>query len=154
MARRHAPHSFPGHPGAGAARRLRPAFTLLELLVVVAIIGLLAAYVGPRYFGQIGKAETKSAKAQIDSLEKAVGSYRIDVGRFPSTAQGLAALVEAPPGTTRWDGPYLSKGVPLDPWDRPYRYKSPGDHGEFDIFSYGRDNAPGGSGEDADIVNW
>lgn len=129
-------------------------FTLLELLVVVAIIGLLAAYVGPRYFGQIGKAETKAAQAQLDALGKALETYRLDVGRFPTSQQGLAALMTAPPGTPRWGGPYLKKEVPLDPWGNPYRYKSPGDHGEFDILSYGRDGAPGGSGEDADITNW
>lgn len=132
----------------------RRAFTLLELLVVVAIIGLLAAYVGPRYFGQIGKAETKVVQAQIDALDKALESYRLDVGRFPTTEQGLAALMAAPPGVTRWAGPYLKKEVPLDPWGRPYRYKSPGDHGDFDVSSYGRDGAPGGSGEDADVGNW
>ena len=132
-------------------------FTLLELLVVVAIIGLLAAYVGPRYFGQIGKAEVKAARAQIDALDKALEAYRLDVGRFPSSAEGLAALNAAPPstaGTARWSGPYLKKEVPLDPWGRPYVYKSPGDHGEFDLVSLGRDGAPGGSGEDADIGNW
>lgn len=134
--------------------RLVRGFTLLELLVVVAIIGLLAAYVGPRYFGQIGKAETKAAMAQIDALGKALEAYRLDVGRFPTTQQGLAALMAAPPGTPRWGGPYLKKEVPLDPWGQPYRYKSPGDHGEFDVSSHGRDGAPGGSGEDADIGNW
>lgn len=132
----------------------RAGFTLLELLVVVAIIGLLAAYVGPRYFGQIGKAEAKAARAQIDGLEKALDAYRLDIGRYPSTQQGLAALVTAPAGASRWAGPYLKKAVPLDPWGRPYLYKSPGEHADFDLASFGRDGAPGGDGEDADVVNW
>ena len=129
-------------------------FTLLELLVVVAIIGLLAGYVGPKYFGQLGKAETKAARAQIDALEKALDQYRLDVGRYPATEQGLNALVVQPSGVTKWSGPYLKKGLPLDPWSKPYLYKAPGEHGEVDIFSYGRDGTPGGSGEDADITNW
>ena len=130
------------------------AFTLLELLVVVAIIGLLAGYVGPKYFGQLGKAEVKAARAQIDSLEKALDQYRLDVGRYPTTEQGLNSLVVLPGGVTKWAGPYLKKDVPPDPWSRPYGYKSPGEHGEFDLFSYGRDGTPGGTGEDADITNW
>ena len=130
------------------------AFTLLELLVVVAIIGLLAGYVGPKYFGQLGKAEVKAARAQIDSLEKALDQYRLDVGRYPTTEQGLNSLVTQPGGVTKWTGPYLKKDVPPDPWSRPYGYKSPGEHGEFDLFSYGRDGTPGGTGEDADITNW
>lgn len=129
-------------------------FTLLELLVVMVIIGLLAAYVGPRYFAQIGKSEVKTARAQITALEKALEQYRIDVGSYPSTEQGLAALVTRPANVTRWDGPYLSKGVPTDPWGHSYVYKSPGDHGEIDISSLGRDGRPGGEGIDADVTNW
>lgn len=129
-------------------------FTLLELLVVVAIIGLLAGYVGPRYFSQIGKAETKTARAQIDALEKALDHYRLDVGRYPSTEQGLAALNTKPSGVSKWAGPYLKKDIPLDPWGRAYLYKAPGEHGDFDLYSYGRDGRPGGSGEDADVTNW
>jgi general secretion pathway protein G len=143
--------SFP----ARARSRLRAVgFTLLELLVVVAIIGLLAGYVGPRYFGQIGKAEVKTARAQIDALEKALDAYRLDVGRYPSNEQGLDALVTQPAGSTRWAGPYLKKGVPADPWGKPYVYRSPGEHGEYDVLSYGKDGTPGGSGENADITNW
>lgn len=129
-------------------------FTLLELLVVVAIIGLLAGYVGPKYFGQLGKAEVKAARAQIDAMEKALDQYRLDVGRYPTSEQGLNALVVQPAGVTKWAGPYLKKGLPVDPWNKPYLYKSPGEHGEADVYSYGRDGTPGGSGEDADITNW
>lgn len=129
-------------------------FTLLELLVVLVIIGLLAAYVGPRYFAQIGKSEAKTARAQITALEKALEQYRIDVGTYPSTEQGLAALVKRPANVARWQGPYLSKDLPPDPWGRPYLYKTPGEHGEIDIVSLGQDGRPGGDGIDADIGNW
>ncbi|MDP3514717.1 MAG: type II secretion system major pseudopilin GspG [Sulfuritalea sp.] len=129
-------------------------FTLLELLVVVAIIGLLAGYVGPKYFGQLGKAEVKAARAQIDALDKALDQYRLDVGRYPTTEQGLSALNAKPAGTSRWAGPYLKKDVPLDPWGKSYIYKNPGEHGEYDLSSLGRDGRSGGSGEDADITNW
>jgi general secretion pathway protein G len=129
-------------------------FTLLELLVVMVIIGLLAGYVAPRYFAQIGKSEVKVAKAQIDALEKALETYRFDVGRYPTTEQGLDALNKAPAGVAKWNGPYLKKALPPDPWGQAYIYKQPGDHGDFDIISLGRDGKPGGSGEDADIGNW
>lgn len=128
-------------------------FTLLELLVVVAIIGLLVAYVGPRYFSQLGKSETAVAKAQIDAFAKALDQYRLDVGRFPTSEQGLAALMAAPDGNKKWNGPYLSKEVPLDPWGNAYHYRSPGQKREYEILSYGKDGVPGGSGEDADIAN-
>ncbi|MBL8446824.1 MAG: type II secretion system major pseudopilin GspG [Zoogloeaceae bacterium] len=128
-------------------------FTLLELLVVMVIIGLLAGYVGPRFFGQIGKSEIKTARAQIDALEKALDQYRLDVGRYPSTEQGLQAL-QVSPGDARWAGPYLKKAVPPDPWGKPYQYRQPGEHGEFDLFSFGPDGQPGGEGENADITNW
>jgi general secretion pathway protein G len=129
-------------------------FTLLELLVVMVIIGLLAAYVGPKYFAQIGKSEVKTAKAQIVAMEKALDQYRLDTGRYPTTEQGLAALVTRPANEPKWDGPYLTKAVPMDPWGNPYVYKAPGDHGDLDLLSYGRDGRPGGDGEDADITNW
>ena len=132
----------------------RSGFTLIELLVVVAIIGLLVAYVAPRYFGQVGRSEIAAAKAQIDALEKALDQYRLDAGRFPATEQGLAALVERPANEPRWSGPYLRKAVPLDPWGKPYVYRSPGAQGtDYDLLSYGRDGQPGGSGEDADLSN-
>jgi general secretion pathway protein G len=128
-------------------------FTLLELLVVVVIIGLLAGFVAPRYFGQVGKSEVATAKAQIDALEKALDQYRLDIGRYPSTELGLKALVERPPEEPKWNGPYLKKTVPLDPWGKPYVYKVPGQKWDFELLSYGRDGRPGGSGEDADIGN-
>ena len=126
-------------------------FTLLELLVVIVIIGLLASYVAPRYFGQLSKSEISVAKAQLDSLSKALSQYRLDVGRFPTTAQGLDALLKAPTGEARWQGPYLQRAIPLDPWGHPYQYRSPGAAGDFDLFSFGKDGRSGGSGEDADI---
>jgi general secretion pathway protein G len=118
------------------------------------IIGLLAGYVAPRYFGQIGKSEAKVAQAQVDALNKALAQYRLDTGRFPTSDQGLAALNTRPANEAKWSGPYLSKAVPLDPWDRPYNYRSPGEHGEYDLYSYGKDGKPGGSGEDADVTSW
>jgi len=129
-------------------------FTLIELLVVVVIIGLLAGLVAPRYFGQVGKSNVSIARAQIDALGKALDTYRLDVGAYPSTDQGLQALITKPDGVDRWAGPYLQKQVPPDPWARPYRYKAPGDHGDYDLYSYGADGQPGGSGENVDINNW
>ena len=126
-------------------------FTLLELLVVVAIIGLLVGYVAPRYFSQIGKSEVQVARAQLDALEKALDQYRLDTRRYPSAEQGLAALVTRPANEPNWSGPYLKRAVPNDPWGRPYFYRSPGQRGEFDLISFGRDGKAGGTGEDADI---
>lgn len=132
-------------------------FTLLELLVVVAIIGLLAAYVGPRYFTQIGRSEQAIAKSQIEGFAKALHTYRIDVGHYPSTQEGLEALMRAPSDTAmagKWRGPYLEKAIPLDPWSRAYIYRSPGAQGQdFEIVSFGKDGRPGGAGDDADISN-
>jgi general secretion pathway protein G len=129
-------------------------FTLLELLVVMVIIGLLAGYVGPKYFSQVGKSEVKVAHAQIDALEKALDQYRLDTGRYPSSEQGLVALVQRPANEPKWGGPYLKKQVPPDPWGRAYVYRAPGEHGEFDLLSYGKDGQPGGTAEAADITNW
>ena len=126
-------------------------FTLLELLVVIVIIGLLAAYVAPRYFSQVGKSEIQVAKAQIESLDKALDQFRLDVRRYPSAEEGLEALVAKPASAANWSGPYLKKAVPADPWGRPYVYRVPGQKGDFDLFSYGRDGKAGGTGEDADI---
>ena len=129
-------------------------FTLLELLVVIVIIGLLAGYVAPRYFAQVGKSEVKVAQAQIDGLGKALDQYRLDTGHYPTTEQGLTALTVRPGEEKKWDGPYLKKAVPLDPWDQPYHYRVPGEHGDYDLFSYGKDGREGGSGDNVDIVNW
>ena len=135
-----------------AATRHARGFTLLELLVVIVIIGLLAAYVGPKYFAQLGKSEVTVAKAQIEAFEKSLDTYRLDVGRYPTTEEGLGALLVAPPAAgTRWNGPYLKKAVPLDPWGHAYQYRAPGSKGEYDIASMGKDGQPGGSGENADI---
>jgi general secretion pathway protein G len=141
-------------PSSSVLSRGHRGFTLLELLVVMVIIGLLAGYVGPKLFGQIGKSETKVARAQIDALQKALDQYRIDIGRYPSTQQGLAGLVTRPMDEPRWQGPYLAKAVPPDPWGRPYLYRAPGEHGEYDLQSLGRDGAPGGTGDNADLNSW
>lgn len=129
-------------------------FTLLELLVVMVIIGLLASYVGPRYFSQIGRSEIKTARAQIDGIQKALEQYRIDNGHYPSNEQGLAALDKAQANEPNWSGPYLVKRVPPDPWGKPYQYRTPGRNGDFDLFSFGKDGREGGEGEAADVGNW
>jgi len=134
--------------------RRRRGFTLIELLVVVVIIGLLAGLVAPKYFGQVGKSNTGVARAQIEQLGKALDTYRLDVGVYPTSDQGLNALVAKPDGVDRWQGPYLQKQVPGDPWGRAYKYKSPGDHSDYDLYSYGSDNAPGGVGEAQDLNSW
>jgi general secretion pathway protein G len=134
-------------------RRMR-GFTLLELLVVMVIIGLLAGIVAPQYFAQIGKSSTKVAHAQIESLGQALDQYRIDVGRYPTQDQGLAALHEAPPNVAKWRGPYLKRAVPTDPWGRAYQYLQPGQHGEYDLSSLGSDGQPGGDGDAADVSSW
>ena len=134
----------------GSAQR---GFTLLELLVVIVIIGLLAAYVGPKYFAQLGKSEVTVAKAQMESFEKSLDTYRLDVGRYPTTEEGMAALMTAPPAVAaKWNGPYLKKAIPLDPWGNAYQYRAPGAKSEYEIVSTGKDGQPGGTGENADIV--
>lgn len=129
------------------------AFTLLELLVVIVIIGMLAAYVGPKYFSQLGKSKTTVAAAQIEAFGKALDTFRLDVGRYPSGEEGLAVLTHQPSGLANWNGPYLRKDAPADPWGRAYTYASPGNKRDFEITSYGRDGQLGGEGEDADITN-
>jgi len=141
-------------PKETRVRRPVAGFTLLELLVVVLIIGLLAGFVAPRYFNQVGKSEVNVAKAQIDALEKALDQYRLDTGHYPSTELGLVSLMQKPPNEPKWAGPYLRKEVPLDPWGKAYVYKMPGEKGaDFDLLSYGKDGQPGGNGENADITN-
>lgn len=137
------------HPGRRAA-----GFTLLELLIVLVILGLLIGYVAPNYFKQEEKSKVKAARAQIKALEDALDQYRLDVGHYPTTEQGLAALTAQPPGESRWQGPYLKKAVPPDPWGNPYQYRSPGEHGEVDLSSLGKDGQPGGTDLAADITNW
>lgn len=139
------------NPSHRPPRRESPGFTLLELLVVLVILGLLVGYVGPRYFGQIGKSETKVAEAQISAFSKALDQYRLDTGHYPTTAQGLGSLVRRPTNEPRWAGPYLEKDPPLDPWGKPYVYRSPGEKTEYDLLTLGRDGQPGGTGVDADI---
>ena len=136
--------------------RLRKAggFTLLELLVVMVIIGLLAGYVGPKYFAQVAKSQIKTARAQIDALEKALDQYRLDTGHYPPPEQGLTALVTRPANEPKWEGPYLTKSLPPDPWGNAYVYHFPGEHGEFDLLSLGKDGQPGGSGDAADVTSW
>ncbi len=129
-------------------------FTLMELLVVLAILGLLMSLVGPQVLNQLGGAKTKTAGIQIKDLEQALEMYKLDVGRFPSTSEGLEALVKKPANATGWNGPYLKSDVPMDPWNNEYQYKYPGEHAEVDIFTYGANAAPGGDGEDADVGNW
>jgi general secretion pathway protein G len=129
-------------------------FTLIELLVVLAILAMLAALVVPRVFKNLDKAKVDTAKAQIAALESALGSYRLDVGSFPTTDQGLQALRTRPVGVENWDGPYLPKDVPLDPWKHPYAYRCPSEHGDYEIISYGADGREGGEGVDKDIESW
>jgi general secretion pathway protein G len=128
-------------------------FTLVELLVVMVIIGLLAALVGPTIFPKVGKGKQAAAKAQIELLGQALDQYRLDNDRYPSSQEGLNALI-ANPGTDKWDGPYLRKALPKDPWDRYFQYKSPGTHGDYDLYSYGLDGAPGGTKENQDVNSW
>lgn len=137
-----------------SAKRGRRGFTLFEILVVITILGLLAALVGPRLFGKVSGAMQKSAKAQIEMFGTALDTFRLDVGRYPTTEEGLKALMEKPSGAETWQGPYLRKEIPLDPWKRPYVYKCPGDHGDYDLISYGLDGTEGGEGDNQDIVSW
>jgi general secretion pathway protein G len=128
-------------------------FTLIELLIVMIILGLLAALVAPKMFQKVGTSKQKAAKAQISMLGTALDAFRLDVGAYPSTELGLDALRKNP-GQGAWDGPYLSKDVPKDPWGRPYVYRAPGDHGDYDLYSLGADGQEGGEGENADVLGW
>ncbi len=135
-------------------RKQNQGFTLLELLVVMVIIGLLTAYVAPKYFGQVGKSEVKVARAQLDALDKALEQYRLDMQRFPTSEQGLDVLFKKPAEADKWGGPYLKKAVPEDPWGNAYQYRYPGEHNDYDLWSFGADGQPGGTGNDEDITNW
>ena len=139
-----------------ARRRGSEGFTLIEIMVVMAIIAMLAAMVGPRIMGSLGRAELQAATAQVERLGTALDTFRLDMGRYPTTQEGLAALVQPPPNAGRWDGPYLNKTtVPLDPWKNPYQYRAPGGAGRpYDLFSFGSDGAPGGEGDARDITSW
>jgi len=130
-------------------------FTLIELLVVLAILGLLAGLVGPQLIKHLGESKSKAARLQIEELASALDMYRLDVGKYPATDEGLNALIEAPGTAKVWNGPYLrKKKMPLDPWNNPYHYVFPGQHGKFDVFTLGADNAEGGDGEDKDVTSW
>jgi general secretion pathway protein G len=129
-------------------------FTLVEIMIVIIIIGLIAALVAPRFFGKLSTAKLKAAKMQIEHFGTAVDAFRLDVGRYPTSEEGLKALREKPSGADSWQGPYLPKEIPLDPWGAPYVYKSPGEKEEYEIISYGLDKTPGGTGENEDVVSW
>jgi len=130
-------------------------FTLIELLVVLVILGLLAGLIGPQVMKHVGSSKSKAAKLQIEELLSALDIYRLEVGSYPSTEQGLVALVAQPEGVESWGGPYLRKNVvPRDPWGREYRYRYPGENADLEIYSLGADNAAGGGGEGADVVSW
>jgi general secretion pathway protein G len=138
-----------------AARASEAGFTLIEMLVVITIIGMIMALVGPRVLNYLGQSKVKAAKIQIESLASALDLYYLDEGRYPTTSDGLGALVQRTGNATAWNGPYL-KGdiVPADPWGRPYVYRSPGEHGAYDIVSYGSDGQEGGTGTAGDITSW
>ncbi len=136
-------------------KRESQGFTLLELLVVMVIIGLLASFVAPRFFDQVGRSEVKAARAQLAAFDKALGAFRLDTGHLPTTEQGLAALATRPSNEPKWAGPYLAKAVPSDPWGHPYGYHQPSDAGhDYELVSLGRDGQPGGAGDGADISVW
>jgi general secretion pathway protein G len=136
-------------------KRKQTGFTLLELLVVLGIIAMLAGLVGPQVMKHMGESKVKAAKVQIEDLAQTLDMYKLDVGSYPTSEQGLNALIESPDGAQRWNGPYLRKSkVPLDPWNQEYKYTSPGEHGKFDIVSLGADGKEGGEGEDKDLNSW
>jgi general secretion pathway protein G len=137
---------------APKARRAR-GFTLIELLVVLVILTLVAGLIGPQVLNQLGGAKTKTAAVQIGEVEQSLDLFKLDVGRYPNDAEGLRALVERPATAPGWSGPYLKKGLPVDPWGGAYQYKSQGRHGSPDVFSLGADGKPGGDSDNADIFN-
>ena len=134
---------------------LSTGFTLVELLVVLAILGLLVGLVGPQIMRQFSGAQSDIARLQIEDFGATLDLFYLDNGRYPNSSEGLNALVSHPASLSKWNGPYLKKSsIPLDPWGNPYHYESPGQHGQYDIYSYGADNSPGGGGDDADINSW
>jgi general secretion pathway protein G len=138
-----------------SGRERQAGFTLIEIMVVMVIIGLLMALVGPNLIGRSEKAKSQAAAMQIERLGTVLDTFRLDVGRYPTTQEGLQVLVQRPMGVDRWDGPYMNKGVPKDPWDRPYIYRSPGEAGRpYDLYSLGADGAPGGTDNNRDITSW
>ncbi|HSF94347.1 MAG TPA: type II secretion system major pseudopilin GspG [Thermohalobaculum sp.] len=142
-------------PETDRRRRRQLGLTLIELLVVLLILALIAAFAVPRVLQYLGGARTDAATIQIERLGGILDLYRLDMGRYPDTGDGLQALVEAPTGAERWNGPYVKKADSLiDPWGRPYEYRSPGDHGEYDLFTLGADGTEGGDGENADVTSW
>ena len=152
---RRAPAETSQAAAVGRARDGERGFTLLELLVVLAILGMLAAIAAPRVLGYLGSARSDSAKIQMKNIATALDLYRLEVGRYPSQSDGLKALVENTTGSAAWNGPYLKrKDAIIDPWGKPYQYRIPGEHGDYDLLSYGKDGTPGGEGEDRDITNW
>ncbi|MDR0479683.1 MAG: type II secretion system major pseudopilin GspG [Burkholderiaceae bacterium] len=138
---------------AAIAQRATRGFTLIEIMVVIIIIAMLAAIVGPEVMKKLGGAKSKTAAIQIADLDKALDLFKLDVGRYPTNAEGLEALAAAPPTANGWNGPYLKGGLPNDPWGNPYHYTNPGPNGNPQVVSWGADNAPGGTGENADISN-
>jgi len=136
-------------------KQIESGFTLLELLVVLGILAMLAGIVGPQVMKHMGEAKTKSARVQIEDLSATLDMYKLDQGTYPTSEEGLRALIEAPDTAKRWNGPYLQKSkIPLDPWQQEFHYVSPGEHGKFDLFSLGADGKEGGDGEDQDILSW
>lgn len=138
---------------ARARAHAQAGFTLIELLVVIALLAMLIGLVGPALMKQLDSSKTKIAKLQIEEIAKTLDIYKLDTGRYPTTAEGLAALDKKPGSVSGWNGPYMKDGVPTDPWGNPYRYANPGPGGGLEIASYGADNAPGGEGENADVSN-
>ena len=154
------PRPDPLHFAPPRARHRRPnardqaGFTLIELLIVVIILGVLAGLVGPRLFGRVGQSRQAAARVQIELLGAALDQFKLDIGRYPSSQEGLQALQQSPGNAPGWEGPYLKKEIPRDPWGSPYQYRSPGEHGEYDLVSLGSDSAAGGDGEAADVTSW
>ena len=144
-----------GRPAEAYPNRRELGFTLIELLVVLAILGLLIGLVAPQVMKYLGRARSDAARIEIQNIGGALDLYRLDMRRYPTQQEGLQALVEVPAGAVGWNGPYLQqKKVPLDPWNRPYVYRIPGEHGDYDLYTLGADNAPGGTGENQDVTNW